>query len=216
MDFDIRWPLMFYSSTFDTIIRKENDMITINFIRHAQTKGNASGLITGQTDTPLSKEGIKEVKQFIDEGFYPDADLVFASDLSRAVDTANIIYPKNNIVISEVLRETNFGPFENVLIREGIEPFYKLFMRDIQHGNMETYSSLKERAEKGLKMVLEALREENKTTASVIAHGGLLRMMHHIFTETPVDVYRDTNFSNGRGFIVSFDNDYNFLDLKLI
>ena len=76
------------------------------------TEGNENGQYIGHTDLKITTNGIIELEKLRDEGIYPKCDLVFSSPLSRAVDTAKIIYPEKEFLINHNLKEIDFGEFE--------------------------------------------------------------------------------------------------------
>ena len=84
----------------------------LHLIRHGMTEGNAQGQYVGRTDLKITTNGIIELEKLRDEGIYPKCDLVFSSPLSRAVDTAKIIYPEKEVLINKNFEEIDFGEFE--------------------------------------------------------------------------------------------------------
>ena len=91
----------------------------ILFVRHGETEYNAKGLTQGQLDIPLNENGINQaevVKQALKD---EKIDIIYASPLSRARQTAEIINEEHNveIVFDDRLMEFYAG------IRQG-EDFY--------------------------------------------------------------------------------------------
>ena len=85
----------------------------IHLIRHAITKGNVEGRYIGQTDEPISEDGLAQLRDIKDNyGKYPDVEAVFSSPLKRCVDTAKEIYPDKEPIIMNDLIEYDFGEFE--------------------------------------------------------------------------------------------------------
>ena len=76
----------------------------LHLIRHGMTEGNENGPYIGHTDLKITTNGIIELENLKNEGIYPKCDLVFSSPLSRAVDTAKIIYPDKEILINHNFR----------------------------------------------------------------------------------------------------------------
>lgn len=79
----------------------------IYLLRHGETSYNAEKRYQGQRDIPLSEKGRKALCK---ADFSPD--VVYASPLSRAMETAAILFPQAEIVPVEGLREMCFGIFE--------------------------------------------------------------------------------------------------------
>ena len=90
-------------------------MLRIYLIRHGKTEGNLSGKYIGsRTDEPLCQEGIREL-----EGkTYPKAALLFVSPMQRCRQTGELLYP--GLVQKEcpLLKECDFGDFENKNYKE--------------------------------------------------------------------------------------------------
>ena len=79
----------------------------IYLLRHGQTEYNEQKRYQGTRDIPLSEKGRACLRQ---------ADLepaeVYVSPLSRAVETARILFPKAKLIPVTDLREMCFGVFE--------------------------------------------------------------------------------------------------------
>lgn len=85
---------------------------TLYLFRHGLTKGNLNAQYIGHTDYPLTTFGIEELKSIKAKHHYPEVDAVFTSPLKRAVDSASIMFPKNNKIVIDEFIEYNFGEFE--------------------------------------------------------------------------------------------------------
>src|SRR3989338_4323655 len=87
-------------------------MIKITYFVHGTTTDNEQDLATGWLPGKLSELGIKQAEELgklvADKKF----DVVFCSDLKRAVDSANLGFSKKYKIISDKrLRECNYGDF---------------------------------------------------------------------------------------------------------
>jgi len=82
----------------------------IYFVRHGQSESNKKGVLAGHIDSPLSEEGIEQIKQ-TSLKISPDFSAIYTSDLIRCKQTADIINEKLNVsIICDLrLRERNFG-----------------------------------------------------------------------------------------------------------
>ena len=75
------------------------NILRFYFHRHGATKGNEERRYIGRTDediTKKSEEYLKAVKVF-------DVNAVFSSPLKRCVRTAEILFPKNKIIIELII-----------------------------------------------------------------------------------------------------------------
>lgn len=91
-------------------------MITIGLIRHGITDWNDVGKAQGKSDIPLNKLGRKQAcavgDRLLEEGNW---DMIISSDLSRAIETAEIIGSTINLAINcfdERIREIDCGEIE--------------------------------------------------------------------------------------------------------
>lgn len=85
---------------------------TLYLYRHGLTKGNLNAQYIGHTDYPLTTFGIEQLTNIKAKYHYPAVDAVFTSPLKRAVESANIMFPKNNKIVIDNFIEYNFGEFE--------------------------------------------------------------------------------------------------------
>ena len=91
-------------------------MIKLQLFRHGETDWNKLRLTQGQSDIPLNMTGVAQAFELSrvleDEKF----DLILSSDLARANQTAKYALIKHDpnipMILSENLRETNFGDAE--------------------------------------------------------------------------------------------------------
>jgi len=82
----------------------------IYFVTHGTTTDNEEGIASGHKDVGLSESGISESKELPNQLKDISFDIVFCSDLKRAVDTANIAFKgKKPIIVDQRLREVNYG-----------------------------------------------------------------------------------------------------------
>lgn len=86
--------------------------IKLTYFVHGTTTDNEGDLATGCEPGELSELGVKQsielTKQVADKHF----DVVFCSDLKRAVDSANLSFKeKYKIIQDKRLREADYGDF---------------------------------------------------------------------------------------------------------
>lgn len=88
-------------------------MVNITYFVHGTTTDNLQKLATGWLDGELSDKGIEQAKALHDKILDREFDVVFCSDLKRAVDSAHIDFEGRNIKIipDSRLRECNYGDY---------------------------------------------------------------------------------------------------------
>ena len=139
----------------------------ITLIRHGESITNVQG--AHQTfEDPLTEDGgacVEKVK--INTKF----EKIFSSDMPRALETAKIIFPNENIIVDTRLQEKRNGIFEGKLKSEtdwskvNKEPFMK---RKAKGG---------ESLEKVKKRVISFLSELEDKKYAVVSHGTIIRII---------------------------------------
>ena len=85
---------------------------TVYLFRHGLTKGNLNAQYIGHTDLPITTDSISALKSIKAKYHYPEVEAVFVSPLKRCIESAEIMFPKNNPLVINDLIEYNFGEFE--------------------------------------------------------------------------------------------------------
>ncbi len=148
-------------------------------VRHGETLGQSSIRYYGATDVPLSDQGRLQARaarlRIPGETF----EAVWASSLSRAWESAQIIAPHHRIRIESDFREIHFGRWEG-WTREEIEIAEPALFAEwqSQKGGFdfpegETRSDFRRRIERGLKRI----RVTGVQSVLVVAHKGVVRTL---------------------------------------
>lgn len=87
---------------------------TFYIVRHGKSEANKADVISGQTETKLSKEGIEQAQNRAKELKSVHFDAAFASSLERAHHTAKIIAEEHGLTVTalDVLKERFYGEVE--------------------------------------------------------------------------------------------------------
>jgi broad specificity phosphatase PhoE len=173
----------------------------ITFLRHAESEGNAAGILQGQSDVPLTEKGLEQARQLtarwqsLDLNF----DLAISSPLQRARLTAETITAALNIplIFDPNWTERDFGVLEGqemARLRQGSQPvdFYQPYDPIGQTGE-----SMVDVYRRALLAVQEVLRRPPGRYL-VISHGAFLtRVMYVILGITPQGHYNSPIFFLG-------------------
>lgn len=177
----------------------------LNFIRHGQTDANVNGTFAGTTDVPLNDLGRNTLLELKEEFEYPRAQVVYTSPLSRAKESAEILYDNRLIIEIPELREIHFGIFEGKSHEELINnPDFKEFMASGMKKTPplgESNADFSVRCIKAINNILADMMARNVTEAAVVAHGGfILRLL----TLCNIESWDPKNYfcDNGKGFKV--------------
>jgi broad specificity phosphatase PhoE len=139
-------------------------MTELLLVRHGETDWNAEGKLQGHTDRPLNDYGRKQAKALADRLAAEQIDAVYASDLSRARETAEIIAAVLGleVAVDQDLREKNWGNWEGLTSEERLQIEFE----------GETSEAHRDRTLDALQRIV-ARHPEGRIV--VVTHGGSLR-----------------------------------------
>ncbi len=148
-------------------------------VRHGETDWNKERRYQGQTDLEMNETGKRQVKMLGNRLVDTPIDLVYVSDLKRAMVTAQIITRGRDIVmeVRQELREINFGEFEGKTFEE-IEAIYPDWVPtnfDFTSYQGESLEQVTVRIKTFLSELSE--RDSSEQAVLVVGHGGALRVM---------------------------------------
>lgn len=118
-------------------------MIKITYFVHGTTIDNEQNKATGWLPGELSELGVKQAKELPQQIVESDFDVVFCSDLKRAIDSAKLGFgDTHEIMVDERLREANYGDYD------GLDKSFKQNMTqfiDTPYPNGESYHDVEKR-----------------------------------------------------------------------
>jgi probable phosphoglycerate mutase len=142
-------------------------MTTLLLVRHGETDWNALGKLQGHTDRPLNEYGRRQARALADRLADDERiDAVYASDLARARETAEIVGDRLGLPVGldPDLREKNWGNWEGLRADE----------RDAVVYDGETSEAHRERM---LRAVERIVGRHPGGRVVVVTHGGSLRRL---------------------------------------
>ena len=152
-------------------------MTTLLLVRHGETDWNRDHRWQGHADPPLNDRGREQARELAAELERPD--VIYASDLSRARETAEILAASNGapVRIDARLRERYFGAWEGRTSAELEAERGDAFARwraGEGHGadDAEPYVEFAGRVRSFVEDVVERHPDEE---VLVVAHGGSIR-----------------------------------------
>lgn len=154
----------------------------IYLIRHGQSLNNMGHVIAGRRDVPLSdfgKQQCENLKKLLDK---VDFDQVYCSSLTRAKESAEIIFSGREIVpkICENVMEIDFGDWQGLTFAQVEEQFpdeFAIWSKDwtkFSVPNGEKFEDAKKRCQDFFDMLKAKHAEDN---VAVVAHQGILRLL---------------------------------------
>ncbi|RJP48258.1 MAG: alpha-ribazole phosphatase [Anaerolineaceae bacterium] len=205
-----------------------NAFMKLYLIRHGQTDWNLAQRFQGQSDIPLNEIGRRQANALAGRLSSQPFDVVYSSDLQRALETTNIIAGDRLEIKEDVrLREMNFGDWEGATynkIKEEYPDALTAWEDDVYKNappNGETLEQLAIRAQSVLKDILENWKDK---TVLLVAHGGVLQSLICLALNLPPRMYWQFHVSPASlseisfypaGAIVNLLNDISHLENNL-
>ncbi len=152
----------------------------IYITRHGETEWNVQGRIQGHTDVPLSQRGVEQAQMLSRRLANIRIDAAYASDLSRAAETARVALGERDVPITftDELREYSKGVFEGLTEAEYRDKYPDLYGPSMENDldfappGGETIRETSARLARIVQMVREAHMDQS---ALIVGHGGSLR-----------------------------------------
>lgn len=172
----------------------------IYLLRHGATAYNASGRYQGRRDIPLSASGRAALMR---ADFSPE--VVYVSPLSRAVETAAILFPDADYLSVPALAEMDFGVFEGRSFREmAHDAAYRSWVAGGCQGRCPGGESREEFSGRVCRVFARLVDEALDAGAArlvIVAHGGvqMAALERHAL---PRRGYFDWNAPCGGGFVL--------------
>lgn len=139
--------------------------VNIVYFVHGTTTDNEKDISSGWYDVELSELGIKqsnELKNLLQDKHF---DVVFCSDLKRAVNSAQLAFADRNIIEDARLRECNYGTF-NAKPSIVVEPLQEKNISS-RFPEGESYEDVKLRIQSFLK---DLKTNYDVKTVAIVAH----------------------------------------------
>ena len=162
---------------------------SIFILRHGQTEWNLQDMLQGWMNSPLTEKGKQQARN--NGKFLQNRGIthIFASPLSRAVQTAEIIQKTLQVPITIIpeFKELNFGDAEGTQVSKVPVKFAATFEQrkhdklNTSYPNGESYRDIHERALKPMKKLLAL-----NATFAIVGHEGMNRILRAIATDKPL------------------------------
>ena len=175
-------------------------------IRHGKTQSNIERRYMGcRTDEDLLET---EKSSLQDPGIADDDLLIISSPMKRSLQTAQIFFPGRESIISDDLKEMDFGIFEgqNYMDLNGDQD-YQAWVDSgctsrIPGG--ESMDSFIKRTMTGFREAVRTAIDKRIATLCIVAHGGsIMSVMYSLFGGNYYDYYTQ----NGDGYIFRLEVD---------
>ena len=174
----------------------------IVFIRHGLTAGNLEKRYIGRTDEALCPEGIEQLRN----ADIPPCEVLVCSPMKRCLQSAQILFPQQDIITDEDLRECDFGDFEgksyteltgNAAYQEWIDSGGSL-----PFPGGESPQDFRKRCICAFDTIVRKYKE--KSSVAFVVHGGTIMAVLERYAFPHRD-YFDWHCSNGTGYVCQWN-----------
>jgi len=177
------------------------------FIRHGESTCNEANRFAGSVDAPLTRQGQAQAKEAARTFAGPMPDRLFVSNLSRARETAEILFPQTEAglthEVDDRLAERDFGEFTlrnkaELQAIHGIRGYDEAFYDpDGAIRGAESFAEFQSRVEQFLReTVMPLLRSGEKVL--VVAHKYVVELMVHLVLDLPRQGGYDLRLPNSK------------------
>lgn len=180
--------------------------INIYLARHGETLFNRKEYIQGQSDAPLTQDGIDGAKNLGKELQDIEFDLAITSNLGRAVETNRIILKHNKkdtpVEVHKDFGELDFGEYEgdsgymfwellgqrmnlnfDEIGRRSLFEKYDYLYHPTNNPTAERANDFKKRITDAINALITRAKEENLKNILVVSHGVVVNGLIEIFDE---------------------------------
>lgn len=153
-------------------------------VRHGETEWNAVGKQQGHLDSPLTQTGIKQAEALAIGLQGKGIEVLYSSDLGRALQTAHIIADKLSLEVNvdHRLRERHLGSMQG-LTKEEFRRQYPDEWAAFDSGDPDYCfpggESVRQRHVRSVACVEELAPRDPDLTVLVVAHGGVLNSLFY-------------------------------------
>lgn len=186
-------------------------MTTIYLARHGESDWNAANRFQGHSDRPLTDLGREQARALADLVAGENVEAIYASPLSRALETARIVAARTGLAVveDEGLREVDTGSWSGLSRAEVQERYPEGFERWTSGGaGWEDGESYEEMAERVLAGVNRIAAAHPGGRVLLVSHGGPIRAIQAAAEGMAINEYRRLRpvEPNARLTAVTFEN----------
>lgn len=156
-------------------------MLTLYLIRHGQTEWNLEHRMQGSLNSDLTDLGKSQAEKLSTSLSALNFDRIYCSTATRAIQTAELVFPNQKLALSEDLREIGMGTWEgqtyDQIAATDPQAWYNFFNAPFDYqpsANGESFKGLENRLRHFLEV--ENLSEKSGRIA-IVSHRITLRML---------------------------------------
>lgn len=198
-------------------IKWEGNRLKIYLTRHGETVWNREDRVQGILNSDLTENGIEMAKTLHELSKDIEFDKVYSSDLKRALDTAKIIAPQNEIITTPYLREIDVGNWSGQYfpnIKENDPELYRLYFESPEKYNRPDGESLKDVMNRIEKFFEEYILNADEENILVVSHGvTIVGIFDYVEGVELKDFWKNRVLRNAKFNIIEYvDGKFNVLE----
>ncbi len=187
--------------------------MVLYIVRHGETDWNVEHRYLGSTDLPLNERGLEQAAVLADR--FRDISLaaVYASDLTRSYQTAEIIGRLHGLQVSVLpeLREISFGDWEGLSESEIAERYgadlYRKWKEDPGVIPIPRGESLEKLLARSLAGIEKIKARHFKERTLLVTHGGNMMALGCHFNDEPLSRFWDYFPGNSAVYTLTMKDD---------
>ncbi len=193
-------------------------MTRLILVRHAEAEGNINRRFHGQTDSQLTENGHKQAEKLAERLANEPIDVLYSSDLSRALQTAKHIGQVKNMDVHIIkgLREIDGGEWEDVPWADLPDKFPEIY--DHWENNphlvkMPNGESMLEAQKRIIKEIGEIVKKHEGSNICIATHGTVLKAyLCYVYDKSLEELNNIVWFDNASITIIELnDEGYHFV-----
>lgn len=183
--------------------------LSLTLVRHGESEANVAHMLSGWMDVPLTERGRHELEDLRLSVDYPKAEILFSSPLQRCCDTAAILFPDMLPIVSDRFKEIDFRSLEGTILhsKEEIRSYFVDWVADRPRKDEETFTPVARRMGVTLETTARDCLEKGIRSATVVMHSGIMRVGLITLFGLPREDFNRMSVANGRGVVITFDDD---------
>jgi broad specificity phosphatase PhoE len=179
--------------------------LAVALIRHGRTRWNAERRFLGATDVPLDVVG--RAQAFVLAQALPKFDHVYASPLSRAMDTARALHPDPTPI--PAFQELSQGDLEGLTREDAVARFPEFFSQwsaDPVSVRVPGGETLEEVADRSLRALQGLVRQHRGgEVIAVVTHQMVIATLLCGLSDTPLRSWRRRTVENASLAVLAWD-----------
>ena len=179
--------------------------LEILLLRHGQTQGNLEKRYIGKTDEPLLMEDTERIQKVsslqkrLEQENIARPQKLFISPMLRCRQTAELLFPGQEQVVIDKLREMDFGRFEGKNYKElSPDPAYQAWIDSggrLPFPEGEDRACFIRRTMDGFLQMTELAWRENCRQIAAVVHGGSIMAILSSLLQDDYFVYQVPNLA---------------------